>query len=909
MIGSGNLIIVCITCFRPLPHRKMDIRRESIVPFLQISGYLLLSLYFGTWTRRNFMSVGASISPSPCSFDYHTKSVSCVKRDLVDIPRYLSNDIRVLNLSLNNLDVLHNNSFRRYTALTELDLSFNDIYFIETAAFYHLERLQCLNTSGNINLNGIKSEMFTWFGNLVHLEMNYCNITHFPHDTFKWMPNLERLLLRGNPMDNINVTICPNKEMKQVSLSETSFQKVTHETFSFPCESALFEFEPIGVHIVDPDVVATWIFRTVIIGPLVNRYDFTETMKVYEHFFMGFARSPIVTVLAVINFDGRACGTLDQLKYKGLSRFALFFPENIGHNQSFFGNLPFVRELFVVDSKIPILRPKYFQNMRGLAKLQLVENGITAIDASASEWPPNLQWLVLSGNDLLSFDAKSLQGLDRLSRLYLSDNRRLVSLSLSLVNLQVLDISGTAITRCENLYAPYLAYFLFNNRLPNEYDTRGFFNNLQHFKGMKYLYAIDLSISQITLNELWDELWKRSLFEGLTNLYDLDLHSSDIPTIPSGMFSGLISLTSLDLGLCRITHIDADAFEGLISLGVIYLDGNDIAGLPNDMFHSTAQLELVYLQSNILSYLPDDLFVGAPNLTHLNLFGNEFITFNLSTFVPIKSSLRAIDISENPFQCSCRDKWIISWLRESDVLQGKKATCSLALENTFRGRSLLTIDPNELCETYISLYWSMPFIFIAFLITIVVVHHNRWLLKYKMFLLKLAVLGYREMQDARSHDDFKYDLNIMFVKEDKEWGRDFLVPAIQERLPHFRRIALGDDGLLPGMYYLEAVLYAIENSFKTIVLISRAAIHDDMFMTKFRLAVNHVTHSQVESTVLIFLEDIPEEEMPYLVEVYLSENLPDIFWPQDERGQRNALKQLKKRLMVNLRRTDMIPPE
>ena len=437
--------------------------------------------------------------------------------------------------------------------------------------------------------------------------------------------------------------------------------------------------------------------------------------------------------------------------------------------------------------------------------------------------------------------------------------------------------------------------------------TKGFFNTLQRFKGMKYLYAINLSRSQTRLSEIWDELWMQSLFEGLTNLHDLDLHSSDIQTILSGMFSGLTSLTGLDLGLCRISHIDDDAFEGLISLRIIYLDGNNIARLPNVLFHSTAQLETVYLQLNILSYFPDDLFVSTPNLTDLSLYKNEFLTFNLSTFIPIKSSLRAIDISENPLQCSCRDKWIITWLRESNVIQGEKATCSLALENDFRGLSLLTIDPKELCETNISLYWSIPFIFIAFLITIAIVHHNRWLLKYKMFLLKFAVLGYKEMQDARSHNDYKYDLNVMFAIEDKEWGRDFLVPAIQERLPHLRRIALGDDGLMPGMYYLEAVLYTIDNSFKTILLLSMAAIHDNMFMMKFRLALDHVTDTQVKNTVLIFLEDIPKEKRPYRVEVYLSENMPHIFWSQDERVQRNDLKQLEKRLMVNLRHTDMIP--
>ena len=456
---------VGITCFRPLLHSRMEFRRESIVPFLQIFGYLLLSPYyghFGTWTGRNFLSVGASISPSSCSFDYQTKYVSCVKRDLLDVPQYLLNDIRVLNLSLNNLHSLHNNSFQRYTALTNLDLSHNNIDFIETATFYHLGRLQCLNISENVHLNGIKSVMFSWLGDLVHLEIINCNITYFPHDTLKWMPNLEQLLLRGNPIDNINVTICPKKSMIHVSLSETSFQKVTNETFSFPCESWLFTFEYIAQQVVDPDVVATWPFETVLIGPRVNKCDFTETMKVYENFFKGFARSPVVTHVGVMDFDERACATLEQFKNKRLSKFSVLYPRNVGHNQSFFGNLPLVRELFVVDSTIPVLRPKDFQNMTGLVALQLVESEIATIDTVASQWPANLQALNLNENDLLSFDAKPLQGLDQLSRLYLSDNRRLVSLSLSLVNLQLLDISGTAITRCETFNVPYLANFMFN---------------------------------------------------------------------------------------------------------------------------------------------------------------------------------------------------------------------------------------------------------------------------------------------------------------------------------------------------------------------------------------------------------------------------------------------------------------
>ena len=472
-----SLLCVGIVCFRPLSHAiRMELRIVSYLSIIHIFGCLLLTPYFGYLGTRTgvFFSVTASFSPIPCTFDYQTKSVSCTKRGLEAVPEYLSNDIRVLNLSLNSLDTLRNNSFQRYTALTELDLSYNNISFIETAAFYHLGRLHCLNISENIHLNGFKSEMFRWFGNLVHLELNYCNITSFPHDTLKWMPNLEQLHLEGNPINSINITSCPNKTMQWVTLAETSFEKVTAETFSFPCECLRFDFQLIGHHVVDPDVIAKWPFNTVSIGPIVNNYDFVETMEVYRHFFMGFSGS-VVERLSVFNFDGRASGTLEELKYKSLSMFALIFPKNIGQNQSFFGSLPYVGELFVLDLDIPVLYPKYFQGMGGLVKLHLIENGIAIIDALASQWPVNLQLLDLSGNDLLSFDAKSLYGLNRLSHLYLSNNRRLTTLSLSLLNLQLLDISETAIIKCETLYTPNLVYFVFNSRLPNEYDHQRLF--------------------------------------------------------------------------------------------------------------------------------------------------------------------------------------------------------------------------------------------------------------------------------------------------------------------------------------------------------------------------------------------------------------------------------------------------
>ena len=81
------------------------------------------------------------------------------------------------------------------------------------------------------------------------------------------------------------------------------------------------------------------------------------------------------------------------------------------------------------------------------------------------------------------------------------------------------------------------------------------------------------------------------------------------------------------------------------------------------------------------------------------------------------------------------------------------------------------------------------------------------------------------------------------------------------------------------------------------------------FMMKLRTALNHVTTTRIQCTLLIFLEDIPDEELPHLVKLYLSEERPHICWDHDERAQKYFWKKLMKILRVNLRCNDMIPPE
>ena len=848
-----------------------------------------------------------TIPTMPCAVDFHAKSAHCDRRKLNTIPENLPVDITILDLSQNNLQSLHHDSFISHVFLVELDLSHNNITFIETSTFAPLKHLRELILTANTNLNIIQSDMFGGSHNLMVLDLAECNITVFPNDTFKWLPRIHKLSLNKNALTFVNTSVCPRKGLFFVDFSENLFESITNDTFTFKCTCDVLFLHSNPLRVVNPSVIASMKVKTLSVGVGSIHVDEASTTQVYTDLFAGCARSAL-TELNVIDFDARAYEAVGELTRKELDIFRLQCPNiqlNLDGDQYVFQSLPRVTEMHISNSNIKTLRPGFFKGMTDLCELHLSNNRILSINGSLSPWDVSLLHLDISANSLFRVDTVSFAGLENLTSLDLSNNRRLFNFSISLPKLEYLNISGTAVGLCLEFVAPSLMSFSFSDRLPRKFVVTTFFDTLTRFQGMKSLQKIDLSRSKIYLSELFDEVKIISLFDGLANLTSLYLQINNIQILRSGMFPGLSSLDELNLRQCRIFHVEQSVFKDLHSLAILHLDDNSIVNLPPALFATTSQIMVVYLHQNRLSYLAEDLFDNTTMLTNLTLFRNELVQLNRSTFTPIMSSIKTIDLSENPFLCSCELKWLVQWLRGSKTtLQINKATCSPALDNTLKGVPLTSVDPSTLCPSYLALYLVLPLLAIVFLVVIAIIHHYRWLFRYKVFLLRLAILGYKEINDIYDHMNFQFDLNIMFADEDEEWASEIFRPHLEEKLPLFQRTAFGDASLPLTMYKLDAFHFIIENSFRSILLLSRAATKDVEFMMKFRIALNHMTNTDMQNTVLIFLEDIPEDEMPYLVKLYLSERRPHIEWVDDERGQVYFWKQLSKLLMMGLRDTD-----
>ena len=861
---------------------------------------VLISLGFAVSVGTNAPSSMSSFGER-CTLKWDQTEAYCQGKQLPEVPEDLLQSIRALFLSHNNINTLRNTSFQPYRFLDILDISFNKIHIIELGTLFTLKNLVELNLATNPGIIIPNGNVFRYAGQLVYLNAESCRLQTFPSGAFKWFGELRDLRLYNNQISFINVTTC-NAEMK-LNLSHNRIKVLKRDMFEISCHVDCLDLSGNPIQIVDPKLMGSLSVSTLIIGG--------ESLAsvILRYLLVSIARSKIAVL--VIKHT-HLCGLMSSICWTELHNSSLYKLElqsNKLHLYSgVFSNVSSVVDFHIQNSEIETLEPDYFEGMDALRILRLTNDIIINVNPLNLSWTTDLHELHLCDNDFQAITSNAFRGLNNLKLLNLTRNENLKVLTIAafqdLHGLESLYVSGSYL---EYMYlnAPILKSFTYIGMSRYIYGSIP----IKLFENMHSLEHITMQTIKLKTNDLIYSDTNTSLFSGLSNLTYLYLRQNELLYMPGKVFENLSFLEELDLSECKISGIDSNAFIGLLSLRILHLEKNQLQAIPLGLLDGLNQLAGFYIDGNRISYLDRGLFWGTSLMQNFTFGQNQLVTLNHSTFAPIMATLKLIDLSSNQLDCTCQLAWLFRWLKNfSGIQNGAFTTCASAQWNSMVSRSIFWYT-DDLCQDTLLGLWSTPLAVLALSVTVVIVYRNRWSLRNKMFLLKLAIFGYEEIQDVRDHNEFEFDLNVMFAADDRDWAREHLRHGLEQRVPHLRRNVYGDDGLVVGMFYLEAVLHAVENSFKTIIVISRAAIHDNWFLVKFRIAMDYMNDIQTERLVVIFLEDIPEDELPFMVRLYLSHRTPYLLWPEIEFDQQNFWQSLTKRLTVNLRCNFLIPSE
>ncbi|CAM5131829.1 unnamed protein product [Natator depressus] len=214
----------------------------------------------------------------------------------------------------------------------------------------------------------------------------------------------------------------------------------------------------------------------------------------------------------------------------------------------------------------------------------------------------------------------------------------------------------------------------------------------------------------------------------LPQLSLLNLSGSHLQQVEAGAFASLPSLRQLDLSGNALAKLSPEAFGNasspleelnlsnslhsqsvvpalaeLLGWGVLgnlsrlELADNRLISLPAGMFSCLPSLQHLDLRNNSLMSLQAVAFLSLAQLQSLDLSHNSLKCLRNATISQLHSlpALRRISLGHNTWVCDCCLEHLVSWLRESDQVEGKEALkCSYP--DKMRDKPLVKTNSSDL---------------------------------------------------------------------------------------------------------------------------------------------------------------------------------------------------------------------
>ncbi|XP_063431981.1 toll-like receptor 4 [Mytilus trossulus] len=426
---------------------------------------------------------------------------------------------------------------------------------------------------------------------------------------------------------------------------------------------------------------------------------------------------------------------------------------------------------------------------------------------------------------------------------------------------------------------------------------------------MHYLFNSfhSVSLSNI-LNNISVVLNKTPIQElHFTNNLNVHFNELDMPVkVPPSLKTLNISdnsLEALKLDIKQVTSLNLEdnrlgnylANNSLLiqdsKLEYIDLSNNSIHKLHTTIFIGQKYLRIIDLRSN---FLTDSNFEmsSLENLHILDLKNNKIKYLSDQSRMELDKVFKnngnaKIDFSNNLLQCSCFTLPFLNWMRLSQkhFINYKQFRCtfengSFSKPNSFE-EVLLNLQRD--CTNHLYLIISVSFSVLALIavLSAAVIYRHRWKLRYLFYTAKLKYTSHRNMEE--NLNVYVNDAFISYSENDCKF-------VIEECIKHLEengnmKLCIHQRDFIPGEEITQNIISAIQNSRKTICIISRSFLESYYCMFEFNMARMESIHSRNGKNVLflVFYERLLPEELP-LVLYDLIQKQSYIEYPNDEHG-------------------------
>ena len=455
-------------------------------------------------------------------------------------------------------------------------------------------------------------------------------------------------------------------------------------------------------------------------------------------------------------------------------------------------------------------------------------------------------------------------------------------------------------------YAPLQVKFhdpygaLKNLHLSNARPANTTIYNIGNLRAVEYLNVQSIGRDAIGVD----------LFIHMPNLTVLLLGENDMSAIfindtKTGMFDTNVQLKVLDLARCQLTEISPSEFSTLVQLQNLNLSGNSL-----NVFH----VELHTLRA----------------LRILNLSYNKLATLSVAIITELNSLEQIeVDLSQNPWDCSCNNTKFVRWIQNTRVNFLKKGDtycnggnnkwknlfspgvievlehlCPINVTRTtgsMTSKPNITLVQNDTSKTHftskpniemtvkdeetktawknsliISLSVTLVVVVVAIPIVIYVLRRYRW---------KLALHCHRFHRGSATsgvEDEVTYerDAFICFNSSDRAWVCNDL---LQHMEANEITTVIHHRDFLPGSILEESIRESIDRCRFTVLVLSPDFLASNWCLLEMHLARSRIISQGRDVIVPVILREFPPSLLTRTLEGILSRSYLE--WTDDPEGQ------------------------